>query len=331
MPKPRHTQIALESTLYYHCVSRCVRRAFLCGKGPLSSKSYEHRRLWIEKRMHELARIFAINLCGYAVMPNHYHAVLYVDSVAARQWSVIEVIERWHKLFHGNLLSQRYCQGETLGSAESAVLNDCVETWRLRLMDISWFMRVLNEGVARRANAEDNCTGRFWEGRFKSQALLDEAALIACMAYVDLNPIRAKMAKTLETSVHTSIQKRTKQAKLAYTPNHLQQQAKGLFPFAGNPRGEMPKGLPFRLSDYLELLDMSGRVIIEGKRGHIDRQLSPILERLNIEPKHWDYLTQNFESPFKSFVGGAIKLKAVCRLLGYKRSPGLKNCQCYFP
>ncbi len=142
----------------------------------------------------------------------------------------------------------------------------------------------MNEGIARQANAEDECTGRFWEGRFKSQALLDEAALIAAMAYVDLNPVRAKMAKTPETSAHTSVKRRIQQAQSAHSPNHPQQQVKELLPFVGNPRAAMPKGLPFMLTDYLELVDWSGRIIRERKPGYIDQSMPPILERLNIEP-----------------------------------------------
>jgi len=331
MPKPRYTHVSLDSTPYYHCVSRCVRRAFLCGEDLVTAQSYEHRRQWIEDRLHELAQIFAIELCGYAVMSNHYHVVLYVDREAANAWSLDEVIEQWHQLFSGNLLSQRYKHGETLSTAESSALNQCVETWRERLMDISWFMRVLNEGIARRANAEDQCTGRFWEGRFKCQALLDDAALMACMAYVDLNPIRAKMANTPESSAYTSVRKRIQKAQSTHAPNHPQQQMSGLFPFVGYPRTEMPKGLPFRLTDYLELVDLSGRILRDDNRGAIDAQASPILERLNMEPKLWAYLIQHFESRFKSLVGAAYKLKQVCQSLGYQRTPGLKNCAVYFP
>ncbi len=331
MPKPRHCQVSLEATPYYHCVSRCVRRAFLCGQDAHTGRSFEHRRQWIEDKLLDVAAVFALDLCAYAVMSNHFHVVRHVDTDEAEQWSVDEVIERWHRLFQGHLLSQRYQEGAALSQAELKRLHQIVETWRARLMDISWFMRVVNEAIARQANAEDRCTGRFWEGRFKSQALLDEAALAACLAYVDLNPVRAKVTETPEASSHTSIRQRVAKAQTAHTPNHPQQQPTGLLPFAGYPRTDMPKGLPFRLTDYLELVDWTGRVIREDKRGAIDAALPPILERLGIEPKHWLFLTQHFESRFKGLVGSAYRLKQACRTLGYQRTPGLKDCETYFP
>ena len=136
-------------------------------------------------------------LCGES---NHYHVVLHVDQQQGLTWNDAEVIERWHRLFRGNLLSQRFSRGEKLDRAEWQVLAEVVAKWHERLISISWFMRCINEPVAREANREDNVTGRFWEGRYTSQALLDEKALAACMVYVDLNPIRAQMATTPEAS-----------------------------------------------------------------------------------------------------------------------------------
>jgi len=252
--------------------------------------SYEHRRQWVEDKLLELASIFAVDICAYAIMSNHYHVVFHIDREKAENWCPSEVIDQWHQLFSGTLFSQRFARGETLSAVQQKLLDKSVEEWRLRLMDISWFMRVLNEAIARKANTEDSCTGRFWEGRFKSQALLDEPALAACMAYVDLNPIRASMAKTPETSAHTSIKKRLKKAQKTAQPNHPQQQENQLLIFAGNPKESMPKGLPFQLTDYLELVDWTGRILREDKRGAIPENTPPILNRLNIESKHWLYL-----------------------------------------
>ena len=330
MPKPRYTQVSLEATPYYHCVSRCVRRAFLCGQDAQSGQSYEHRRGWIEEKIQTLGQIFAIDIAAYAVMSNHYHLVLHIDHAGATHWSRQEVIEHWHQLFSGHLLSQRFLRGDVLRKAELMKLDALVDEWRKRLMNISWFMRVLNEGIARQANQEDDCTGRFWEGRFKSQALLDESALASCMAYVDLNAIRAAMAETPETSEHTSIKQRIEKALQTDQPHDINQQPTSLLPFVGYPRADMPKGLPFRLNDYLELVDWTGRILREDKRGAIPDNLPPILGRLNIDPQHWGYLAKHFESPFKGLVGSAYKLKQACQVLGYKRTPGLRSCEAYF-
>ncbi|RBP48494.1 transposase, partial [Arenicella xantha] len=208
MTLPRSTLVSLADTPYYHCVARCVRRAYLCGVDRYSGISYEHRRQWLEDKLHETADAFAIKLCAYAVMSNHYHVVLRVQADIADAWSEREVIRRWHSLFSGSVLSQRFMNGDALDPVLYERLLEDVETWRARLCDISWYMRIVNEFIAREANKGDDCTGRFWEGRFKSQALLDDRALLSCMAYVDLNPIRAKIAKTPETSNHTSIKAR---------------------------------------------------------------------------------------------------------------------------
>ena len=184
----------------------------------------------------------------------------------------------------------------------------------------------MNEPIARKANAEDQCSGRFWEGRFKCQALLDEKALLSCMAYVDLNPIRAGKAKAPESSEFTSIKDRIEQINSTSDkaqPDHLQ-------PFVGDERLDMPAGIPFKLKDYLELIDWTGRSISDNKRGSIDKALPAILVRLQIQPKQWQQLSQQFEANFKSFVGDAVAIKENCARQGYQRSPGIGNCRALF-
>tara|TARA_B100001059_G_scaffold235105_1_gene279711 strand:+ start:21161 stop:22135 length:975 start_codon:yes stop_codon:yes gene_type:complete len=320
MAVARKRQISLVDTKYYHCISRCVRRAFLCGEDRFRGKSYAHRRGWVEEKLLMLAKVFCIDVCAYAVMSNHTHLVLYVDDKKVNRLNDKAIVIRWHKLCKGTLLTQKYIQGEKLSKAERIFFNQTVKQYRERLSSISWFMRLLNEDIARRANKEDKCTGRFWEGRFKSQALLDEAALAACMAYVDLNPIRAKMAKTPEESDHTSVQKRIDSAKISKQP-------KQLLRFAGMPRQIMPKGLPFELKSYLDLVDLTGRIMREDKRGCIDNNHLPILERLNISPENWLKLTTQFTRVFHGAVGRPSSQVSYCENLNRKRRANISNCE----
>ncbi|NOU50478.1 transposase [Pseudoalteromonas sp. JBTF-M23] len=313
----RKCQISLSDTKYYHCVSRCVRRAFLCGEDKLTGKSYEHRRGWVEERLLFLAQVFCIDVCAYAVMSNHTHIVLYVDDKKAQRLSDRAILLRWHKLFKGTLLSHKYLNGDALDEGQRFFLSKDIKEYRNRLSSISWFMRVLNENIARRANKEDKCTGHFWEGRFKSQALLDESALLACMAYVDLNPIRAKMALTPEQSEHTSIQKRCEAATSGKQPKQLAR-------FVGSPRKHMPKGLPFELKSYLELVELTGKCIRADKRGHIESHQAPILKRLNIQAENWLKLTTQFERVFHGAVGKAHSLDMYCERAQHKRRSSIK-------
>ncbi|NHN38314.1 transposase [Pseudomaricurvus alcaniphilus] len=330
MTLPRAQQISLDATPYYHCVSRCVRRAFLCGIDRTSGSSYEHRRQWVEDKILHLAEIFALDICAFAVMSNHYHIVFHINKDKADRWSNEEVISRWHRLYRGNLLSQKYIAEKTLSKAENCLLEEIVANWRVRLHSISQFMQVLNESIAREANREDGCSGRFWEGRYKSQALLDDAALAACMAYVDLNPIRAQLAVTPEQSEHTSVKRRIERAGRARLPNHTRQQPLQLMPFAGHPRQDAPFGLPFRLTDYLQLIDWTGRVIRDEKRGVIPSDTPAIVERLRIEPKHWLYCSTQFESRFKNLVGRLRALQRACIPLQRERISGSSACQMLF-
>lgn len=209
MTKPREEQVSLAQTPFYHCYVRCVRRAFLCGDDYATGQNFDHRKQWIVSRLKFLSYVYAIDICAYAVMSNHYHVVLHVDKARAAEWTLQEVAERWMQLYNGSPLVNRWLRdAKTMDRASCEKVEEIIEQWRDRLMSLSWFMRGVNETVARMANEEEGVKGRFWEGRFKSQALLDETALLSCMAYVDLNPVRAGMADDLVTSDFTSIQQR---------------------------------------------------------------------------------------------------------------------------
>ena len=279
MPKPRYRQVSVESTPYYHCVSRCVRRAFLCGKDSQTGYDFEHRRQWIIDRIKLLCSVFAVDLCAYAIMNNHYHIVVKINSEQVVEWSDEEVAKRWMKVFTGPVLMHQYLGNADLNRTEHKQAAKLFTTWRERLCDLSWFMRCINEPIARLANREEHCTGRFWEGRFKSQALLDVRALLACMAYVDLNPIRAAMTRTPEQSDYTSIQERINRPDSDCLSRLDQKDI---------------NAIPINLKDYMELVDWGGREIKHNKRGHIPTQAPPILVRLRMDASPvLDYLAKD--------------------------------------
>jgi hypothetical protein len=162
MTRARREFISLESTPYYHCVSRCVRRAFLCDEDRYTQKNYVHRRQWIVDRLKQLTDVFAIKLAAFSCMSNHVHTIVRIDLDQALQWSDEEVVDRWCKLFNGEVIVNRWRCGELLCKAEETVVTSVIEEWRNRLFDLSWFVRCLNEHIAGLANQEDGCKGRFW-------------------------------------------------------------------------------------------------------------------------------------------------------------------------
>ena len=306
MTRPRKALISLADTPYYHITSRCVRRAYLCGVDHYSGQSYEHRRQWVVDRIRLLSSLFAIDVCAYAVMSNHYHLVIKVCPKQLEALTEEEIMDRWCALFKGPLLIQNYRSGEDLKAFERSAVSDIVSVWRSKLASVSWFMRCLNQPIARQANSEDKCTGKFWESRFTSQALKTEEALLSCMAYVDLNPVRAGMADTPETSSYTSVQERI-------TPVFVVQQAiddqsecgdlldfktplKSLLRFENRLVNESQTGILFNFEEYLALVDWTGRIIRSDKRGHIDNSLPPILDRLQITAEQWRINTTQFEA-----------------------------------
>ena len=311
MARARNQLIDLDATSYYHIVSRCVRRAFLCGEDKYSGKNYDHRRQWVLDKLIALSEVFSIDIAAYAIMSNHYHLVLHVDKEQAMSWSDDEVIDRWYRLHRGHPLIDRYVKNTIDDSASLEQVATIIQVWRLRLFDISWFMRHLNESIARAANKEDNCKGRYWEGRYYSQALLDEQALLSCMVYVDLNPIRAGVTQDLITSDFTSIQARINSFKQQdiLKNSDIKKPPKQPSLLMRFGRSTMSKNIPFTLYDYLELADWSARAIVPKKLGSIRKSTPKLLDSLGIEQSNWIDIANHFRRHYGNFAGSKERLR----------------------
>ena len=331
MPGSARREIVAEGEVgVYHCMARCVRRAFLCGKDRLTGKDCSHRKEWVRTGLERLAGSFSIDISGFAIMENHLHVILRQRPDVAKGWSAEDVTRRWRMIFGAPpKTKQERERFETVVAVESQDAK-LVKLRRARLSSVSWFMRCLCEPIARRANKEDECTGRFWEGRFRSQALLDDAAVLACSAYVDLNPIRAKMAATIETSKNTSIferiaerQKPAKRSEVSrdgwLAPLAGQQNSKA----ASDRRASGDELLTLKLDEYLSLLDWTGRQVRADKHGAIPSDLAPILDRLKIQPDGWLHVVTQFGRLFKHAAGSPAKLAGHAKSLGLSWIKGI--------
>ncbi len=327
MPRPRKELISLHDTPYYHVTSRCVRRSFLCGTDKYTGKNFNHRKQWILDRLDKLTLTFTIHICSFVIMDNHYHSVLKIDRQQAIGLSEREVVEHWKETYQlPQVISDWYNEAHQ-SKAHRRDARRIIKKWRKRLYGLDWFMRSLNEPIARWANAEDECTGRFWQGRYKSQALLDHQALLTGMVYVDLNPVRAGVVEKPEDSEYTSIYARIGK-------NEKMKKMKGLMPFDTAPIDETDlssKKLPFTLEEYLDLVDWSGRVIVEGKKGYIPADIPPILDRLEIDPDLWCEHIVHFKQRFHTVIGPIEQLKAYCERIRKHWVWGMKANAHYYP
>ncbi len=205
MARPtRNEQFVANDICIVHAVQRCVRRAFLAGVDQQTGTDYSFRREWIRRRLESLASVFGIDVLTYAILSNHIHVILRNRHDVVAAWSNEEAALRWLRVFPGRRLDEQLAEPTESDVRMLAANEQRMAEVRSRLSDISWFMRALSEPIARLANKQDECTGRFWEGRFKAQRIVDEAGLLACAMYVDLNPIRAALAQSLDQAVHTS-------------------------------------------------------------------------------------------------------------------------------
>lgn len=310
MTVARGLLVDLAVTRYYHCISRCVRRAMLCGEG------FEHRKQWIEKRMEILAHQFAVSVCGFAIMDNHLHVLVRLDPGLASDWSSEEVVRRWMSVYPPPKLDLDDDKAVRMWVEHERKDGKKVLKLRERLQNLGWFMKSLKEPLARMANREDDCKGTFWESRYKSIAILDEEALLATCAYIDLNPLAAGIAATPETSRHTSVRQRVQHARAKGKLGDLQAATGGsvsgsraaqrfeeshwLCPLEdARGRGSRREGMveSFSLGSYLLLIDYTSR-LFRGSKARISREVAGIFARLGTSAEYWEHrLKKLFSKP----------------------------------
>ena len=320
----------------FHCTARCVRRAWLCGKDPLTNEDYTHRRRWINIREEQLAALFAIELEYTAEMRNHLHVVLRTRPEIAQKLSDREVVRRWL-----TITRLAKCMSDDLPVPQEARIEKMLEDkehvreLRQRLSSISWFMAILLENIARRANHDDEVTGHFWEARFRCREVTDKAGILLCGVYVDLNAIRAGEANSLETSVYTSVFKRIMSEQLAEDdPTRpdgylaaltLKPERKADWEWAYKSRtGRRASDLgviPISLANYVKLLEWTAQLLLSGQRTTIPKDLGAVLDHMNVDSEKWVDAVQDYEK-FGHAVGSPAGLVEVAERMGRQHIKG---------
>ena len=330
MTRPRYQQILPRVTPYYHVMGRCTQGLSLMGeRNPITGENTADRKGWIETHLEHVARAFCIDVCKYALMDNHYHLLLHINMRKAKKLPMAEVIYRWHMMFEGDDLSHRYIKKEKLTGKERRQLERLVKKWRKRLWNISWFMRCFNQYVSYRCNSESGNKGTFWQSRYKIKGLFSYAAILACCIYIDLNPVRAGLALTPETSDYTSFKKRLDALHL---PGSVS--ADWLYPFrkdSTHAQKQQKDCLPFTMKEYMELLDETGRVARPDKPGKIAKHLPPILERLQFSQEQWLEVITHYDNHFKRFIAPASMMKKLAIELKQKWLQGTEACNRLLP
>ncbi len=346
MPVARKNLVDASLTRWYHCISRCVRRANLLGEGAQSGA----RKAWLERRLKELDSVFSVSVGGYSVMDNHLHVLVRLDPDQAAGWSAEEVVRRWFRLF-----PPRGSDRKPLGESQRRELAEqlsgdarWVSRARDRLSSLSWFMKCLKEPLARLVNKEEGCTGAFFEGRFKSIAILDEESLLAVCAYIDLNPVAAGIAAVPESSPHTSLRARVEHVRREGRLQDLSAAAEGtlagvqasggleeslwLIPIedrrrrGDSQREGMLEG--FTLGHYLLVVDQTGRMFREGKAS-ISPQLAGILDRIGADGQRWwDRMRQLRRGRWLGnfLASGRDRLRQAAMQLGRHHLANLSGC-----
>ncbi len=332
-----------------HTMARTVRRCFLLGNDPFSGKNFDHRKRWIEDKLKHLAANFGIDLLAFSCLSNHFHLVLRSRPDVVGTWDDSEVARRWWTLCPQRKIKRVIDEQEVWIPAEpteldlNSIRNDPTKlaAVRLRLSDISWWMRLLCQYIALRANGEEGeGLGKFWQSRYKAVRILDEETLLACAAYVDLNPIRAALAESLEASDYTSVQRRiasheqdASAAKGAHSCRNCSRADDFLSPISIDERNDPLRAQPSRNNkrcsdkgflalaeaEYLTILDWLARNTVLGKRGSTPVAAPKLFDRLGIDAKTWESMVKDFGRSFKNVAGKPTSIDAARSLKTHRK------------
>jgi len=327
-------------TRWYHCITRCVRRAFLLSEG------LENRKLWIEQRLEHLSGIFAVSVGGFAVMDNHLHVLVRLDPERVDEWSNEEVARRWGKLFPPRGLKAEVLEVSDAWVEDRLKHPEWILRARERLSSLSWFMKSLKEPLSRMVNREEQARGAFFEARFKSVAILDEEALLATCAYIDLNPVAAGVADRPEAAEHTSIKQRVEHAEAQDATEALRAAELGSVAACAASSGvedshwlcpiedrreenSLREGMleGFSLGSYLLLVDYTGRLFRQGK-ARISAALASVFDRLGTDGETWGRRLKSLRRGHfqgRVFATSKERLSVVKELLGLQRLPNLRG------
>ena len=329
------------TTRWYHCITRCVRRAFLLGEGACDCKQ------WIEERLQNLAGIFSIAVGGFAVVDNHLHVLVRLDPDVAGAWSDEEVVRRWGRLFPPRDQARKPLEVSQAWVEDRLKDLAWVATARQRLQSLSWFMKCLKEPLARMANREEGARGAFFESRYKSVAILDEESLLATCVSIDLNPVAAGIAATPEGSQHTSVKQRVEHAEVQGRVESLKAAEQGSVPASAasagleethwlcpiedrrrldSTREGMVEG--FTLGSYLLLVDYTGRLFRAGK-GAISSELASVFARLGSDAESWSARLLKLSGGRllgRFFAASRPRLREVAERLGLHHLANLRGC-----
>ena len=258
--------------------------------GKSGRNDYSHRHQWFTDKISQASEVFCIQVCAYSIVPQQYNLILKVDKEQALSLSDEEVVTRWLNLFAGDKLILRWLNKEKLKAKETVTVTETIKLWRSRLYEIGWYLRFLNEYIARQANIEDKAQGRFWNGRFKSTALLDSGALLAAMLHVDLKP------EIEDSDGVTSLLARSKKHAIS----------KRMVPFSGY--GDDPSQLNFVLNDYKALAKWC-----MADKDTPTRGIKAILTRFDLNQQNWKTVVKEFEQQFPTAAGSEENMQKMAR------------------